>query len=179
MIFFNNIVKEVSRTGEKIDEGEVKELVSCIESARHIFVTGMGRSGLMIKAFANRLMHLGYSVSIVGEISSPHSKPGDLLLIGSGSGETASLINQAEISRKNDMKIALITANSESSLAKMADCIVKIPSNSKYDTSEALQPMGSGFEQVSLLLYDSIVLYLMEKKGETNESMKLRHADME
>lgn len=89
------------------------------------------------------------------------------------------MINQAEISRKNDMKIALITANSESSLAKMADCIVKIPSNSKYDTSEALQPMGSGFEQVSLLLYDSIVLYLMEKKGETNESMKLRHADME
>ena len=30
-----------------------------------IFLNGAGRSGIAIRAFANRLMHIGFSVSIV------------------------------------------------------------------------------------------------------------------
>lgn len=56
----------------------IKEIVK----AHHIYLLGKGRSGLIISAFANRLMHLGFSVSLVGEITSPHSKSGDLLIIG-------------------------------------------------------------------------------------------------
>ena len=129
-----------------------------------IFLAGAGRSGLMIRAFANRLLHLGYSVSLVGEISSPHTKSGDLFLIGSGSGETTSLVNQAKIAKDNGVVIGLFTTNSSSTLGEIADQVVIIPTQSKQSKDEALQPMGSLFEQTSLFLYDSIILNLMEKQ---------------
>lgn len=134
----------------------------------------------MIRAFANRLLHLGYSVSLVGEISSPHTKSGDLFLIGSGSGETTSLVNQAKIAKDNGVVIGLFTTNSSSTLGEIADQVVIIPTQSKQSKDEALQSMGSLFEQTSLFLYDSIIiLNLMEKTGETNQTMKTRHADLE
>ena len=74
-----------------------------------IFLNGAGRSGIAIRAFANRLMHIGFSVSIVGEISSPHSKPGDLLIICSGSGETGSLKSLAEKAKQSGIDLALVT----------------------------------------------------------------------
>lgn len=173
------IIDEVLTAGNGISEEQVDQMTAAIQSADHIFLAGAGRSGLMIRGFANRLLHLGYSVSIVGEISSPHTKPGDLFLIGSGSGETTSLINQAEIAKNNGVKIGLFTTNSSSTLGKMADTIVVIPAQSKQSADETLQPMGSLFEQTTLFLYDSIVLNLMEKMDETNQTMKPRHADLE
>ncbi|WP_431088768.1 6-phospho-3-hexuloisomerase [Paenibacillus sp. 8b26] len=176
---FKEIINEIETTGSQISDQEVSGLVNQIQQAKHIFVAGAGRSGLMIRAFANRLLHLGYSVSVVGEINSPHTKEGDLLLIASGSGETSSLINQAKTAKENKVKIALITTNTTSTLGHLADAYLIIPAHSKKDASQTLQPMGALFEQTSLLLFDSLVLYLMKQKNETNESMKKRHADLE
>ncbi|WP_392560064.1 6-phospho-3-hexuloisomerase [Orbus mooreae] len=169
------IIKEIGQLSEKIDSQQVKLLIQSIRQSKHIFLTGAGRSGVVINAFANRLMHLGYSVSVVGEITSPHSKPQDLMLIGSGSGETIRLVEQAKLAKANHIKLVLITANANSTLAKLADCVVIIP----FDNHQSVQPMGTLFEQTSFLLYDSIILSLMSAQGETSRSMKQRHADIE
>lgn len=179
MKYFEEIIEEVKETGSKVSDQEAQQLLEAIEEARHIFVAGAGRSGLMIRGFANRLLHLGFSVSIVGEISSPHTQASDLLLIGSGSGETASLINQAKTAKANKVTIALVTTNPQSTLAGMADVVLIIPAQSKTDRTHGLQPMGSLFEQTTLFIYDSLVLSLMEAKQESNDTMKLRHADLE
>lgn len=179
MKFFNEIIDEVLMIGNQISDKQVNQMTKAIQSANHIFLAGAGRSGLMIRAFANRLLHLGYSVSLVGEISSPHTKPGDLFLIGSGSGETTSLVKQAKIAKENGVTIGLFTTNSLSTLGNIADYLVIISTQSKQSKDETLQPMGSLFEQTSLFLYDSIILNLMEKTGETNQTMKARHADLE
>ena len=179
MKFFNEIIDEVLTIGNEISDQQVDRMTKAIQGANHIFLAGAGRSGLMIRAFANRLLHLGYSVSLVGEISSPHTKSGDLFLIGSGSGETTSLVNQAKIAKDNGVVIGLFTTNSSSTLGEIADQVVIIPTQSKQSQDEALQPMGSLFEQTSLFLYDSIILNLMEKTGETNQTMKTRHADLD
>ena len=179
MNFFNEIIDEVSKVGNEISDTQVHAMTTAIQSANHIFFAGAGRSGLMIRAFANRLLHLGYSVSIIGEISSPHTAPGDLFLIGSGSGETTSLINQAKIAKNNGVSIGLFTTNQTSTLGKIADNLVIIPAQTKQSNDKTLQPMASLFEQTSLFLYDSIILNLMDKTGETNETMKVRHADIE
>ena len=83
-----NILSELQQNAMKIDDAQAAQFVSQIKNAKHIFLQGAGRSGIAIRSFANRLLHLGFSVSVVGEISSPHTKPGDLVIIGSGSGET-------------------------------------------------------------------------------------------
>ena len=179
MKYFNEVIDEVMRVGNELSDLQVEQLLRAIQSANHIFLAGAGRSGLMIQSFANRLSHLGYSVSLVGEISAPHTQPGDLLLIGSGSGETPSLVNQAKIAKANGVSIGLVTTNSDSALGKLADVAVIIPAQSKQSEAVTLQPMGSLFEQTSLFFYDSLVLNLMEKTGETNQTMKMRHADLE
>jgi len=89
--YTRSILSELEQNAQKIDEDQAMQLIARIRSAGHIFLQGAGRSGVAIRGFANRLMHLGFSVSVVGDISSPRARPGDLLIIGSGSGETGSL----------------------------------------------------------------------------------------
>ena len=39
--------------------------------------------------------------------------------------------------------------------------------------------MGSAFEQLAFLTFDSLILNLMDDTGETSETMFNRHADFE
>ncbi|WEV40299.1 SIS domain-containing protein [Lactobacillus sp. ESL0681] len=165
---------------EKIVPAQTQKLVDNILHAKHILVSGAGRSELMGRAFANRLVHLGLSVNVVGDITCPHTQENDLLLLISGSGETKKLLVEAQQAVDNHVKVAAITANSSSSLGKIADDILVIPAQSKKSKiMTSSQPMGALFEQASLLVCDSLVLNLMQKLGETNESMSARHADIE
>ena len=157
----SKILSELTEVNNQLNTSDIYKLIDLIDISNHIYLTGAGRSGLMIRSFANRLLHLGYNISVVGEISSPHTHPGDLLLISSGSGETKSLISQAEIAKQNGLKVALITTSSISSLAKLADIVLLIPVQSKDTNGETIQPMGTLFEQYTLILYDSIVLNIM------------------
>jgi 6-phospho-3-hexuloisomerase len=58
-----------------------------------------------------------FSVSVIGEISSPHTKPGDLVIIGSGSGETGSLVSLAQKAVACGVDVALVTMKAESTSA--------------------------------------------------------------
>ena len=129
-------------------------------------------------------MHLGFSVSNIGEITTPHSAPGDLLIIGSGSGETESLISLAKKAQKGGVEIAVITMDENSTIAKMAKVVVVLPGVSpklknKGISITSTQPMGSAFEQMMFLTYDGIIMELMDRMGQTSDEMFLRHADFE
>lgn len=43
----------------------------------------------------------------------------------------------------------------------------------------SIQPMGTLFEQTCLIIYDGIILSLMNEMGEKSQSMRQRHADIE
>src|SRR5690606_2731649 len=92
----NAIITELTIAQEQIPQEEIIQLVNRIKVSRRIFVAGAGRSGLMMKAFAMRLMHLGLDVYVVGDTITRSIDQGDLLLIGSGSGETKTLIPMAQ-----------------------------------------------------------------------------------
>ncbi|GHL77917.1 hypothetical protein ECZU34_56650 [Escherichia coli] len=79
----------------RIDGAALARLEQAIAEANTVFVFGAGRSLLMLKAFAMRLMHIGLKVHVVGDVVTPALKNGDLLLLASASGETASLVNVA------------------------------------------------------------------------------------
>lgn len=178
------ILTELTNNLKHEDDMQLDEFVNVIRNARHIFTAGAGRSGVAMRGFANRLMHLGFLVSMVGEISSPHTQGGDLLIVGSGSGETESLVAMSEKAKKNDVKIALVTMDPNSTIGKLADVTVVLPGispklkNAGMDIT-SIQPMGSAFEQISFLTYDGVILELMERMGETTDTMFPRHADLE
>jgi len=178
------ILAELAGNLVYLRDEELNLLTEAIMEARHIFGAGAGRSGLAMRGFINRLMHLGKSVSMVGEISSPHSVEGSLLIIGSGSGETESLVALANKAKKNGVKIALVTMDPGSAIGRLADITVVLPGVSPKLRSRgmdisSIQPMGSAFEQMAFLTYDGIILELMERMGESTDTMFPRHADLE
>lgn len=178
-----NILSELQQNTLKIDDVQAAQFVEQIKNAKHIFLQGAGRSGIAIRGLANRLLHLGFSVSVVGEISSPHTKLGDLLIIGSGSGETGSLVSLAQKAVACGVDVALITMKANSTIGKLAKSVLVLPGTVKEDNDREKgtfsQPMGSAFEQLCFISYDAIVLELMTQLGETSDTMFKRHADLE
>lgn len=180
----HNIIKELSEHAQCIDARELEQFADEIVAANNIYLGGAGRSGLAIKAFAMRLMHLGLRVHMLGDVTTPHTAPGDLLIIGSGSGETKSLLAAANKAKASGMRVALNTIDASSAIAKLADAVIVLPGASQKVQSEAekvksIQPMGSSFEQLSLLVYDALIMTLMEKLSQSNDEMFTRHADIE
>ncbi|AYK66348.1 6-phospho-3-hexuloisomerase [Bacillus subtilis subsp. subtilis] len=176
------ILNELHNSAAYIANEEADQLADHILSSRQIFTAGAGRSGLMAKSFAMRLMHMGFNAHIVGEILTPPLAEGDLVIIGSGSGETKSLIHTAAKAKSLHGMVAALTINPESSIGKQADLIIRMPGSPKDQsngTYKTIQPMGSLFEQTLLLFYDAVILKLMEKKGLDSETMFTHHANLE
>jgi 6-phospho-3-hexuloisomerase len=158
-------------------------LAESILQSDRIFLAGMGRSGLIMRSFAMRLMHMGLEAHVVGETTTPAIGQGDLLLIGSGSGETESLLAMARKARKLGIGVALITILPGSSIGTEAELIVQIPAttakSSQPSAVTSIQPKGSLFEQTMFLICESVVLRLMELRGIDADGMFLRHANLE
>lgn len=179
------ITGELSQYAGRVKEEEIQAAADFIISADKIFLAGAGRSGLAARAFANRLLHMGFDVHFAGEITCPPIRKGDVMVLGSGSGTTKSLIVMGEKAKDAGAKIMTITMFPDHTIGKMANVIVKVPGSTPKKASgeknpaESIQPMGNLFEQMSWLTYDSIIMVLMEKLGQTSEEMMERHTNLE
>jgi len=180
--YLEEILKELSRSIPFIKDEEAEMLLNSILESKKVFVAGAGRSGLMAKSFAMRMMHMGIDSYVIGETVTPNFEKEDLFIIGSGSGETKSLISMAEKAKSIGGKIAAVTINPDSSIGQMADFTIQLPGAPKDQTESdyhTIQPMGSLFEQTLLLFYDAIILRFMEKKELNTNQMYGRHANLE
>lgn len=182
MTHIQTIIEELTSTVEAIDATETKELADAVLQANRIFLAGAGRSGLMGKAFVMRLMHMGLDAYVVGETVTANLREGDLLIVGSGSGETKTLIPIVEKAQQLGGTVAVVTINPTSTLARLADLVVQLPGVPKEQTAsadETVQPMGSLFEQTMLLFYDALILQIMEEKQLDSQTMYGKHANLE
>lgn len=101
------------------------------------------------------------------------------MIIGSGSGETDSLVSLIKKANTLSLDSALITTNLSSTIGRLSNLVLVIPAQNKASEQVGKQPMGSVFEQSSLVLYDILILKLMKILNESNESMVKRHANLE
>lgn len=177
------IARELQQSVQYIAHAQTDKLENAIAEAANVYVAGAGRSGLMGRAFAMRLMHLGITCYVVGETVTPGMREGDLLIIGSGSGETKSLVSMADKAKSLNAQVALVTINAESTLGRKSDVVVTLPGVTKDQSAgsgvETIQPMGSLYEQTLLLFYDAVILGLMAKRGLSSSAMYGRHANLE
>jgi 6-phospho-3-hexuloisomerase len=181
--YSNEILSELHRTLSNISPEAGEKLVDKILASKKILTAGAGRSGFAIKAFTMRLMHMGFDAYVVGETVTPNLERDDLLIIGSGSGGTESLVSMANKAKKIGGSVALVTIFPDSSIGKVSDIVVKIPAPTpkveKDSGFKSIQPMGSLFEQSLLLFLDSVILRLMEKSDKDSNTMFIRHANLE
>jgi 6-phospho-3-hexuloisomerase len=172
------ILDEIDRALSAVDPVEVEAAIGVLTGARRVFLTGVGRVSLALQSFAKRLNHLGIDAWMVGSIDEPALEPGDLLVAGSGSGE--SLVPVAIARKAKDLggRILYLGATPSSTIGKLADLVLRIPGPTKSGGIASRQPMASLFEQALLLVGDAICLLVSSRAGADPRSYG-RHANLE
>lgn len=179
------IIDELTEMSHQVSQNELDEMAQALTEAKRIFVAGAGRSGCVARAFSNRLMHLGYLVYFVGEITTPPIGEGDVLFIISGSGKTTSLINMAKKVVQCKATIVTMTIRTEDlenhPIGSMASHIIMLPGSTRLNQTgmESIQPVGTNFEQLCFLTCDALIVLLKQLKGLENNDLLKNHANLE
>jgi 6-phospho-3-hexuloisomerase len=181
------IAKHALEVISRIDEKQVELMVECVNEADSTFIVGSGRSELVGKAFAMRLMHLGFRVYVVGDVTTPALTDKDCLIAISGSGETKTVTLAAETAKEVGTKVVGVTTDLDSTLGKNADVVVNIDSKSKvpwkYYTSHVLKgnyddltPMGTLFEDSTHLFLDGLIASFMVRLNKRETDLEKLHS---
>jgi 6-phospho-3-hexuloisomerase len=187
----NYVLKAIDLISDTEKNAMIEALIVAKKEGRRIFVVGAGRSGLVAKAFAMRLMHMGFDVYVVGETIMPPIRKGDLLLAVSGSGRTKTVVAVAEAAKSVGARVIALTTYPDSPLGKVADIVVRIPGRTKLAIEEdylirqvrghhePLAPLGTLFEVTTMIFLDGVIAELMSTLGITEEEMRERHTNIE
>jgi len=187
------MVERIRSIAHSLSDEEIENFLHEILHAQRIFVMGAGRSGLVAKAFAMRLMHLGFQSYVVGETITPALKSGDLLVVFSGSGKTKTIADIAETAKEIGGRISLITSNPDSTIGRIADCRVIIEHQRDAEGDDAAEfeirqmlgdhksfaPLGTLFETASMIFADAVISRLMEITQTDEKALKTRHTNIE
>lgn len=175
------VLGEVGNTAAQVSTEQLHQAAGLLARADRVFVAGAGRSGLVLRMAAMRLMHLGLNVHVAGDTTTPAIRKGDLLLVASGSGSTSGVVGAAETAARAEARVAAFTANPGSPLAGLADVVVVLPAQQKTDHASGVsrQYSGSLFEQVLFVVTEAVFQSLWASADVPAEQLWLRHANLE
>lgn len=176
------VLDECGRALESVREEDADRFIEMILAADKVFFIGVGRVKLELDALAKRLAHLGVRAHVVGEITEPAMTKRDLLVVGSGSGESLIPVAIARKAKTIGGKVVHIGSNPHSSLEPIADLMVRIPVRTKLylpDEIISAQPMSSLFEQSLLLFGDVIAKMIVAREQIELNTLWNCHANLE
>ncbi|MDR2053576.1 MAG: SIS domain-containing protein [Treponema sp.] len=174
--------KELADCLGQIREADVQRLTDDVLSAKRVYFAGAGRSLIALRGVAMRFMHVGIETYVAGDTTTPAFEAGDLLIAGSGSGETAGIINMVTKAKAIGGKTALFTIRPNSTMASLCNPVIIIPAYTDKVEISAKRPVlpgGSQFEQALLLLGDTMILRLAQARGVATDRPFARHANLE
>ena len=181
--FTTIILNEMSAVLSQIDERNTSKFVTEIRRAKRIYITGVGRSGLVVKTFGQRLMHLGFDVHLADEITAPAIARGDILIACSGTGTTMLPLEMARKATIAKARVVSLTATPHSPLAKYSKLVITIPAPLEYAKNsygiKTRQPARSLFEQALFIYLDSITLQLIDALHIRRSKIEKRHTNLE
>ena len=159
----------------------LERAVSELHAAKSVFVLGAGRSGLALRMTAMRLMHLGLTVHVVGEVTTPAIGRGDVLLAASGSGTTEAIVRSAKTAIDVGAVVITLTTATNSPLAGLSSVLVEVPAAEKLDraATKSVQYAGSLFEQAVVTIGDAFFHSLWLRSGRSADDLWPRHANLE
>jgi 6-phospho-3-hexuloisomerase len=176
------VLNEITGVADKVDRDQIGALVERLVRAPRVFVAGEGRSGLMGKAFAMRLMHLGLTVYAMGETITPAVGDGDLVVVISGSGTTGGAVRTAESARGAGAGVHAVTTDPASPLGEVADGALVLPAATKYrraDEAPTIQPLSSLFDQMTHVALDVVCLGVARRRDVDNDTAWRSHSNTE
>jgi len=191
----DEILAGAEKAIKELDIDQVEKMIEMILEAkdRKIFVVGMGRSGFVGRAFALRLMNLGFNVYFLGETITPAAGKDDLVIAISGTGLTKLVLSAVTAAKEIGAKVVAITSYKDSVLGQTADQLVLIGGRTKMGwpreedylarqilgEREPLSPLGSIFENNCMVFLDGLIVELMYRMKKNENDLKMRHATIE
>ena len=157
----STILDELRSVCNNISKDEYESLVSLFNGNHTFYFAGEGRSGLVAKAIAMRLMHAGKKVYVVGETITPAIERNDVLILVSGSGETNQIAHLGKLASKKGAYVFLVTSNKNAINQQWCMNGLHIPAATKRrlpDEPKTIQPLGNQFDQSAHIILDAAVI---------------------
>lgn len=182
---FTRACKELQSACTALDPDQLESLVREIASARRMVLYGVGREGLMMRALAMRLYHMGLDAHVVGDMSTPPVGPGDLLMVSAGPGGFSTVNGLLGVAKGAGARTACVTAQRDGDAPQASDCVLVIPAQTMADdqspdqTPASILPMGSLFEGAQYLVFEMLILHLRDHLGVDPDAMRARHTNLE
>ena len=176
------VIAECGEALAAIRYDEIQAYLDAILKAEKVFFVGVGRGLLALQCIAKRYAHLGIRTVVVGEITEPAITDKDVLVVGSGSGETLFPAGIARKAKALGATVVHIGSNPRSGLRDVADVFVRIPVESRAKAEDEIhskQPMTSLFEQSLLLFGDTTAMMMVEDRGIDVGKLWQYHANLE
>ncbi|KAK9672655.1 hypothetical protein RND81_12G114900 [Saponaria officinalis] len=150
-----------------------------------IFVYGVGREGLMLKALCMRLAHLGLSAHCVFDMTTPPIGASDLLIASAGPGGFPTVDAICGVAQCNGAKVLLLSCQPKSgSCVRYATFVGHVPARTMandqhVEESRPLLPMGSAYEGALFVLFEMVVFMVGDVLGQSPEVIRARHTNLE
>jgi 6-phospho-3-hexuloisomerase len=173
---------DLARVFDRIDEAAVERAVDEITGADRVALYGVGREGLQIKGFCMRLFHLGRKASMVGDMTTPHLGPGDLLIVSAGPGHFSTVAALMGVAKRDGARTLVITAQPDGACPRAADLVLPVPAQTMADDrapAASVLPMGSLYEGAQYILFEVMILKLRDRLGVAPEAMRANHTNLE
>jgi 6-phospho-3-hexuloisomerase len=179
---------EIGGVFRRLGPDALDPVLDALAAAQRVVCHGVGREGLMMRALAMRLYHLGLDAHVVGDMGTPPVGPGDLLVASAGPGGFATIDGLMRIARDAGARTLLFTAQPQGSAAALADTVLVLPAQTMADdlgandtgpAAASVLPMGSLYEGAQFLLFELVVLALRDRLGIAPEAMWARHTNLE
>ncbi len=181
---YKRILVEYEQVFEKVDQAGLREFIDTVKNHPRIFLIGVGREGMATKAFAMRLMHMGKEVHWIWDDTTPNIQAGDLVIATLGDGEIGHIDYVCKQAQKAGGFIYVVTGSpSGKTAAKVANKVLFIPAavyRGMDEVVKSFQPMGNLFEQCLLIIFDMIIMTIVEETpGLDFDKMSKHHRNVE
>ncbi len=172
---------ELTAAAGRVDPEALHAMVAEIARAARIVAYGVGREGLMMRALAMRLYHLGLDAHVVGDMSCPPVGAGDLLIVSAGPGDFSTVAGLVGVATAAGARTACVTAQPTGAVPVSCDAVLVIPAQTMADdhAPASVLPMGSLFEGAQYLVFEMLILALRDHIGATAAAMRARHTNLE
>lgn len=176
-------ISEIRHALSAADTDAAERFVNDLCEAEKVFLIGVGRVHLSLEAFTKRLCHLGIQAHCVGDITEPALTDKDILIVGSGSGESVIPVAIAKKAKELHAKrIIHIGSNPDGSMKEYTDYMLRIPVQTRLNLPDEIpseQIMTSLFEQSLLILGDVVSCIIADRKNLDLKALWRYHANLE
>lgn len=117
-----------------------------------------------------------------GAMNTPPLGKGDLFITSAGPGELSTVTALMRTAHDAGAQVLFLTAEPETPSAALASHTLHIPAQTMANDTTAptsTLPMGSLFEGAMFVLFEVMVLRLIDILGETPQTIRARHTNME